>query len=167
MMKMNRFFAIIGVIILFLLAFVLGYVTVQAEDADARISDVAYQACIDYGEEYNISPEFLMAIIEAESGGKRTAKNGNCLGLMQVSKKWNANRMKKLGVTDLYDERQNIHVGADILAELFQEYQDPSLVLDKYNGNSKAMYNAENGIISKYADKVLTRSAELERIHGK
>ena len=137
----------------------------QAGDLEANISETAYQACLDYGEEYGIAPEFLMAVIEVESGGQKTAKNGNCLGLMQISSRWNADRMAKIGVTNLYDERQNIHVGADILAEFFRKYEDPCLVLDKYNGNSKADYNFENGIVSKYADKVLKRSEQLERLH--
>ena len=75
--------------------------------------------------------------------------------------------MKRLGVTDLYDERGNVKVGADYLQELFREYEDPCLVLDIYNGNSQAFSNYERGIVSDYAGGVLERAAELERLHGK
>lgn len=75
--------------------------------------------------------------------------------------------MQKLGVCDLYAEYDNILTAADYLAELFQKYQDTALVLDIYNGNSKAMYNYENGIVSSYAGKILERTAELETLHGK
>lgn len=86
---------------------------------------------------------------------------------MQVSERWHQDRMERLGVTDIYDERGNIKVGTDYLAELFEEYEEPTLVLDIYNGNSKAFEYYEQGIVSEYADKVLTRAAELEKIHGK
>ena len=86
---------------------------------------------------------------------------------MQVSQKYHSDRMQRLGVTDLYDEKGNIKVGTDYLAELFREYEDPCLVLDIYNGNSKAFEYYEQGVVSDYAGKVLDRAEELERIHGK
>lgn len=134
---------------------------------DTYISTEAQRACADYGKQYGICPELLMAIIEVESAGKPYATNGDCIGLMQVSERWHADRMRNLGVTDLFDERQNILVGTDYLAELFSEYGDVCLVLDKYNGNSKAQYNYDTGIVSDYSQKILKRSAELERLHGK
>lgn len=111
--------------------------------------------------DYGIAPELLMAIIETESRGQADAKNGGCYGLMQISKKWHKDRMKRLGVTDIFDERSNILVGADLLAELRDEYHELSLVLDIYHGDSKAFKNYENGIMSDYARKILERSAEL------
>ena len=86
---------------------------------------------------------------------------------MQVSSKYHSSRMQKLGVSDLYAEYDNILTAADYLSELFEKYQDPALVLDIYNGNSRAMYNYENGIVSSYATKVLERAEELEELHGK
>lgn len=47
--------------------------------------------------------------------------------------------MKELGVTDLYDPRQNMTVAADYLAELFEEYGEPGMVLMKYNGDSTSV----------------------------
>jgi len=130
--------------------------------AEAQMSEKAYQACLKYGSEYNICPELLMAMIEVESSGNPNAVNGDCKGLMQVSEKWHKDRMAKLGVTDLYSTDGNIHVATDYLAELFDRYEDVGLVLDTYNGNSNAVYNYEHGIISTYANKILTRSYELE-----
>lgn len=136
-----------------------------AQDGDAYISETAYEACIKYGEEYDICPELIMAIIERESGGRADAENGGCYGLMQISIKWHKDRMERLGVTDLFDERGNILVGTDYLAELFAEYQEASTVLMVYHGEKKAVQKAENGEISNYARWILDRSAELERIH--
>ena len=134
---------------------------------DTYISDEIQGYCIEIGEEYGVCPELLMAMIEAESSGNPDATNGSCKGLMQVSDKWHKDRMKRLGVTDIYDAYGNILVGTDYLMELAEKYGDIGLVLDLYNGNSNAHYNYENGIISEYAGKILTRSEQLERVHGK
>lgn len=139
----------------------------STQDNDTYISEEIQGYCIEIGEMYGVCPELLMAIVEAESSGNPEAKNGNCLGLMQVSQRWHYDRMERLGVSDLFDPYGNILVGTDYLMELAYKYGDLGLVLDKYNGNSKAEYNAENGIVSEYANKVLTRAEELERIHGK
>lgn len=139
----------------------------KAETRETWIFDDAYSYCYEIGNQYNICPELLMAVIEKESSGKSNATNGGCVGLMQVSARWHKDRMLRLGATDLYCERDNILVAADYLSELFQKYKDPSLVLDIYNGNSKAMWNYENGVISDYAGYILDRASELERLHGK
>ena len=139
----------------------------KAETRETWISDDAYEYCYQIGNQYNICPELLMAVIEKESSGKSNATNGGCVGLMQVSARWHKDRMLRLGATDLYCERDNILVAADYLSELFQKYKEPSLVLDIYNGNSNAMWNYENGVISYYAGYILNRASELERLHGK
>ena len=139
----------------------------KAETMETWISDDAYSYCYEIGNQYNICPELLMAVIEKESSGKSNATNGGCVGLMQVSARWHQERMLRLGATDLYCERDNILVAADYLSELFQKYKEPSLVLDIYNGNSKAMWNYENGVISDYAGYILNRASELEILHGK
>jgi soluble lytic murein transglycosylase-like protein len=130
------------------------------------LSEEVQGYCEEIGEMYGICPELLMAIIEAESSGNQYAENGSCKGLMQVSVRWHADRMEKLGVTDIYDEYGNILVATDYIAELREDYGEVSCVLDIYNGNSKAYYNYENGILSVYAKSVLERSAELERLRG-
>lgn len=126
------------------------------------------------GEKYNICPELIQAIIERESSCDPYAKNGSCLGLMQVSEKWHSGRMKKLGVTDLYDPYSNILVGTDYLAELFDEAiqsgrgDDLYYVLMRYNLKiSTANSRWEDGDYSDYAIEVAERAAELEREHGK
>ena len=142
-------------------------VIAKDKHADTWISKSAQDACVDYGKEYCICPELLMAIIETESSGDPKAKNGTCTGLMQVSSRWHADRMKRLGIKNLYDERGNVHVGTDYLAELIKEYGDVATALMVYHGESDALSKADRGIISVYASKILERSAELERLHGK
>ena len=129
---------------------------------DNCISETAYEACIEYGEQYGICPELLMAIIETESRGQSDVVGGGCVGLMQISPKWHKDRMERLGVKDLFYERSNILVGTDYLSELRDKYHEVSLTLDVYHGDSKAQENYEKGVISDYARKILERSAELE-----
>lgn len=138
-----------------------------ARPAETYISLEAQEVCAKYGEEYGICPELLMAIIERESAGQTDAENGGCKGLMQISDRWHMDRMERLGVTDIYDVDGNIHVGTDYLAELFEEYGEVTTVLMVYHGERNAVEKSENGEISKYADWILTRSAELERRNGK
>ncbi len=130
-----------------------------AKEGETLISETAYEACVKYGEQYGISPELIMAIIEKESMGQPDVESGGCKGLMQISSKWHKDRMKRLGVTDLFDERSNILVGADYLSDLFEEYDEVSTVLMVYNGDSRAF---EDGYFSDYAEDILKRSEELE-----
>lgn len=139
-----------------------------AMDEDTFLSRIAVKACEKYGEEYGICPELLMAIAEAESSGNPNAENGECKGIMQVSERWHKDRMERLGVTDIYDTSGNILVATDYLYELFEKYGDVGMVLMVYNGDSDAEdYMNGNAELSCYAEKVLERSAELERMHGK
>ena len=135
------------------------------EIEDARISRQAYDACVVFANEYCICPELVMAIIERESEGDPNATNGSCKGIMQISEKWHADRMYRLGVTDIYDTVGNIHVGVDYLSELFLKYEDAETVLMVYHGEKDAASKASRGEISDYAKGILDRSEELERLH--
>lgn len=138
--------------------------TSTAQPAGSYIPAEAQEACVKYGDEYGICPELLMAIIERESSGRPDVENGGCKGLMQISDRWHKDRMERLDVMDIYDVDGNIHVGADYLAELFGKYEDVGIVLMVYHGEKDA---ANKEKLSSYADWILTRSAELERMNGK
>ena len=142
-------------------------VMANEEIEPTHISVEAQVSCYEYGEMYDICPELLMAMIEAESSGNPKAENGDCKGLMQISEKWHTGRMEEIGADDIWSETDNIHIGANYLHELFNRYEDVALVLMVYNGESDAVEKAENGYISDYARKILDRSAELERWKGK
>ena len=132
---------------------------------NTNLSESTIDYCYQYGDEYDFRPELLIAIIEAESSGNPNAKNGDCLGLMQVSEKYHTDRMERLGVTDLYDEGGNILVATNYLYELFMKYEDIGMVLMTYNGDSSARkYWNSNGELSRYAKKIINRTEELESI---
>ena len=114
--------------------------------------------------DYNVEPTLIQSIVWHESRYDPTVSNGQCIGLMQVSKKWHGERAKKLGVKDLYDPYGNILVGVDYIHELLTKYEDPALALMMYNmshATAKRLYN--NGIISEYAKAVLIRADKIKQ----
>lgn len=133
----------------------------KANDPD--IPDEIEDACITYGKQYGISVEFLEALIWQESRFKAdvVSDDGNCIGLCQINQKCHKKRMKRLGVTDLTDARQNIAVAADYLAEIFEEHPEPHEALMVYNGDGRW----KNGKVSKYAKEIVLKSEELKVKH--
>lgn len=136
--------------------------------ASVRVPDDIRQLSIELGEQYGICPELIQAMCFKESSFDPRAENGGCIGIMQVNPAWHKDRMERLGVTDLYDVRQNMMTGVDYLHELSEEHEDISIALMTYNGDSRVK-SVENGesAISDYADSILMISAELERENGK
>ena len=112
--------------------------------------------------DYGVSPELIEAVIETESQGISTAQNGSCIGLMQVSTRWHMNRAAALGV-DMTTDKGNILTGTDFLMEIAAEEEDIYYVLATYNGQR----SAAPGKSSEYAEKILNRAEELEKVHGK
>ena len=131
---------------------------------DAKVDELeSWQAYIEVVcEQKDICPELVQALIETESNWDPEARNGDCIGLMQISEYWHQDRMERLGVTDLTDPYDNILVGVDYLQELTCIYVDQAMVLMIYNGDSRAWRFWETGEMSEYAAKILERAAELE-----
>lgn len=101
---------------------------------------------------YGLNPDIIKALIEEESGWCESAEgdNGNSIGLMQIQERWHKERMKRLGVNDLYDSEQNITVGCDILSELLNKYGNYEDALSAYNSG-----NPEDG--KAYAERILNK----------
>ncbi len=116
---------------------------------------------------YPICPELLQAMIFYESSNQPGARNGSCIGYMQVNPRWHRERMDRLGVSDLYDGYSNILTGTDYLMELIKEYGDVATALMVYHGERNAERSASEGVISDYAGRILNLSSKLERLHGK
>lgn len=99
---------------------------------------------------YGLNPDIIKALIEEESGWLSSAEgdDGESIGLMQIQERWHKKRMKRLGVTSLYDPEQNITVGCDILSELLNKYGNYKDALSVYNSG-----NVHDG--KQYAERVL------------
>ena len=139
----------------------------KAGNADTFISQEYVAYCEEIGRQYGICPELLEAIMESESSGNPRARNGNCKGLMQINEVYHKKRMQKLGVTDIYHERSNILLAADYLVELFAEHGDLGTALMVYNGSKNALSRGEQADYTKYAETIMKRSEQLERLHQK
>ena len=110
---------------------------------------------------YGIDPALVKSIIWHESRYNPEAKNGSCVGLMQVSTRWHAERAERLGVDDFYDIYGNILVGVDYLSDIFRNHKDPALVLMLYNMGNPAVKLYNSGHISNYAKSVLEKANEM------
>lgn len=134
--------------------------TAQAKSVDVpqEVVEISEQL----GGQYNICPELIQAICWRESLFTADAEGGGCIGIMQISPKWHKDRMKRLGVTDLYDVRQNMTVGVDYLSELSESGDDIAKVLMEYHGESDVEERLERGEVSSYAAEILELSEKLE-----
>lgn len=165
---MRRKILMIGAISL---ALTFNNVSAQAANNKTKASEElpaeVQEACEYWGDYYNICPELLESICYHETRYWSDAENGPCRGIMQINEPCHQDRMKELGVTDLFNYDQNIEVGADYLAELFETYEDVAVVIMMYHGESNAVEKANSGRLSKYCKNILKKSEELERDHGK
>jgi hypothetical protein len=136
----------------------------DAESQTGIINSYIQDICSEYSTKgHIIEPELVQSIVFHESRYKPSAKNGSCVGLTQISTYWHADRAEKLGITDFYDPYSNILLCVDFLSELFNDYDDPVLVLMLYNmkrSTAFAMYN--QGRESEYARKVLAGAKQLK-----
>ena len=123
------------------------------------------------GAEYGICPEIIEAMCYEETRftPSATSPNGKCQGIMQVNPGCHKKRMERLGVTDIYDTYGNMLVGTDYLVEILETHEDIGEALMVYNGSSgrKIENYQTTGRMTSYADRILKRSAEYERQHGK
>jgi soluble lytic murein transglycosylase-like protein len=158
--KMRRL--IILIVFALMLALISGSIITYGSSGNDFVRPDLIPTIKSVSEQYSVSPELVEAMIEAESGGISTVRNGSCIGLMQVSTKWHTDRAQRLGV-DLNTDEGNIMAGVDYLMELAEESDDLYYVLATYNGQS----DAAEGKANDYADKILNRAYELEVIHGK
>lgn len=164
-----------GIVMLIVITFVITSTTSAVAGGNKKpkgswIPEEYVKYCEDIGYKYHVSPELLEAIIEHESAGQRRAYNSaySCTGLMQINPSAHRDRMRRLGVTDLYNAKQNITVGADYLLELFRICEgDVYWVLMRYHGERHAKDKALSGNYSSYARSIVDRAYDLEEAHGK
>jgi hypothetical protein len=147
------------------------YVVEVPEGAeDTYISEEIQNACIEIGDKNGYCAELLMAIIESESSGRQYAENGPCKGLMQINMSNSdvVEYMDEQGYTDIFDIYTNIEMGCYVLDQKREIFGDDLYaVLMAYNGSRNVRDRAENEDYTDYAIRIVDRSGELERVHGK
>ncbi len=134
---------------------------------DTTVQNYIFAVC----EDAHINPALIIAIIERESNYKSNAvgDNGNSLGLMQINTKWQASRIDKLGVADLFSPIENVRVGIDIIDELTHSSEDLCWILQAYNGGVE--YANNNFKVGRYdtdyTSYVIERMQELDAERSK
>lgn len=141
---------------------------IPSQEVDGIPTEITQYAEI-IGNEFNICPELLEAIAFYESSYDPKVTNGNCKGLMQVNPTVHKLRFEEAGwsTSDWDNAYINMYIAADYLSELFEKYEDAGIVLGIYHGESDAIEKGKSGRLSSYTKKILKRSEELERAHGK
>ena len=112
--------------------------------SNEMIDDIATRSGVD--------PNIVKAIIKEESNGNPDAigDGGESIGLMQIQPKHHKKRMEELGVVSLFDPQENVIVGCNILAELYDKYGNYEDALSVYNSG-----NTEDG--KAYAERILKK----------
>lgn len=139
---------------------------ISTEPPKILTSEEQYDIYIEeISEAYGVNSNLIKSMVWHESRYLENAVNwnGECVGLMQVSTRWNKDRAIKLGVSDFFDPYSNILLGVDCISEFLNTYDDPAFALMMYNmkhDDAKAMY--ARGEINTYARSVLERADQLE-----
>lgn len=136
---------------------------------DVPLTEDLQDVIIDTAGGRGVDPALVLAVIEKESGYNPDASgdNGRSQGLMQIWRSFHEKRMEKLGAANLYDPRDNVIVGIDILAEKLDKYEDIEKALIAYNAGdagakkhyfSKGIYsNSYSRAVLKIAEEIRTK----------
>ena len=161
-------------ILFFMLAFSQPIYAYEISGRSINMSEDVPEDMINYfelaGNAFDICPEVLEAIAYHESRFFPDSKNGLCYGVMQINVKVHKDRIQKYGWgdEDMFDPLKNIIVSADLLRDLYDEYEDNGAVLAVYSGNYTALREYEkSGALCNYANVILDKSYELEELHKK
>ncbi|PKF61730.1 lytic transglycosylase domain-containing protein [Psychromonas sp. psych-6C06] len=98
---------------------------------------------VNAAQKYQLEPEFLHAVITAESSYRRKAvSSAGAQGLMQLMPV----TAERFGVDDPFDPKQSINAGALYLNKLLKEFKSKELAL--------AAYNAGEGTVRRYNKQI-------------
>lgn len=125
---------------------------------DIPLSDEFQEYVQDVCEQYGLDATVIYGMAEQETyfNPALTGDSGKAQGLLQVQPQWHSARMARLGVTNLYDARQNALVAADYLAELLNTYGNYRDALTAYRYGSLVVTGED------YAGIVLGNAAKYQ-----
>jgi soluble lytic murein transglycosylase-like protein len=110
---------------------------------DKTLQNKYHPIVVKAANKYQLEPEFLHAVITAESSYTHTAiSSAGAKGLMQLM----PITAKRFGVDDPFEPNQSIHAGAQYLKKLLTEFKTKRLAL--------AAYNAGEGTVRRYNKKI-------------
>lgn len=107
---------------------------------DAALDAVVFEA----GARYGVDPCLVVAVMSQESGYRRNAISPKgASGYMQLM----PDTARRLGVSDIFDPRQNVHAGTRYLR----------MLLERFGGSLElalAGYNAGEGAVERYGRRI-------------
>lgn len=108
----------------------------------------------DSSAKYGVDPTLILAVMAVESSfDYKVVSSGNAIGLLQVIHSWHKEKTSKVA---LFDPKNNINVGTQILKEYSDRSSSDIETLLRYNGSL--------GTSSSYAKKVLSKKVLFESI---
>lgn len=103
---------------------------------------------------YGVDPTLILAVMSIESGfNYKVVSHGNAIGLLQVIHSWHKEKTSQVA---LFDPKNNISVGTQILKEYSNRSTSDVETLLRYNGSLKKPGN--------YAIKVLAKKQDYDSI---
>ena len=113
---------------------------------DYETQMLLYGACLEHNVDYNL----MLALIEQETHFTNVkGDGGNSEGFCQVQKRWHADRMEELGVTDLMDPESNFRVACHFLRELIDLYGNIEDALTAYNSGRPGSSKYSRAVLEK------------------
>lgn len=119
------------------------------------------QMILEKSEMFDVDFAFIMAVIFRESSFRSDIiSNSNDYGLMQINEINHEWLYDELGIVNFLDPEQNVTAGVYMLSDLFDKYENPTLVLMAYNmGETGAKRLWDKGIYSTdYAEAILQQA---------
>lgn len=111
-----------------------------------ELQAMLYGACLEYNVDFNL----MLALIEQETHFTNVkGDGGNSEGFCQVQKRWHADRMEELGVTDLMDPESNFRVACHFLRELMDRYGNVEDALTAYNSGRPGSSGYSRSVMEK------------------
>ena len=125
-----------------------------------ELQSVMQDACAEYEVPYSLA----LAVCETESSFRTDAKNGDCIGLMQINA-INFEWLREDGIEPT-DHDGNIVAGVKMLGQLLDKYADAHKALMAYNCGEAgaARLWARGQYKSKYSQKVVEKSDEWQKV---
>lgn len=128
------------------------------------LSEELQYAMQDACKEYDVPYSLALAVCETESSFRTDAKNGNCIGLMQINS-INFEWLREAEIEPTTHDG-NIESGVKMLGQLLDKYADAEKALMAYNcgETGAARLWARGQYKSSYSQKVIEKSDEWQKV---